>query len=226
MRLVIDQAPRDRIRPTLPPPEADSYGTILPAQDGFLPLPSAQLRTNFHGGVAWMSGWRWRRDLNPRRLSPHTLSRSGVMTRGRSLPVGPAGTFSDRWLLNAGERWRMRLPMRLTLAHQGSASSRSTPIPLAQLRRCCLGGSAVHSRLRRAASCGGICPSRLVVVMCHCLKLRTYLAWRARGVYSQGIPESRRSCKDSIAPGATEALLSGVASAAGVAAGGSTIRCN
>jgi len=34
-------------------------------------------------------------------------------------------------------------------------------------------------------------------------------------VYSQGIPESRRSCKDSIAPGATEALLSRLASAAG-----------
>ena len=62
----------------LPPPEADSYGTILPAQDGFLPLPSAQLRTNFHGGVASMSGWRWRRDLNPRKVSLHTLSRSGV----------------------------------------------------------------------------------------------------------------------------------------------------
>ena len=75
MRLEIDQAPRDRIRPTLPPPEADSYGTILPAQDGFLPLPSAQLRTNFHG-VASMSGWRWRRDLNPRKVSLHTLSRS------------------------------------------------------------------------------------------------------------------------------------------------------
>ena len=71
-------------------------------------------------GVLLVS-WRWRRDLNPRRFSPHALSRSAIglfrrlSPRARGLP-GP-----KKVPVNVSEQRRLRLAIRLLLT--GSARS-------------------------------------------------------------------------------------------------------